>query len=78
INRDGWWKSDYLVDQITLFMFDNSSNHGSFAEDTLLVSQMGMGDGTKKPLLRNGVKPDGTEHIMTYVDKNVLEEFTHD
>ncbi|CAG8687435.1 26314_t:CDS:2, partial [Racocetra persica] len=29
-----------------------------------------MGDGTKKLLLRNGVKPDNTEHIMTYIDMN--------
>ncbi|CAG8761167.1 22541_t:CDS:1, partial [Cetraspora pellucida] len=57
-------------DKIALFMFDNSSNHGSFAKDALLVSQMGMGDSTKKLLLHNDVKPDNTKHIMTYVDMN--------
>ncbi|CAG8806572.1 5875_t:CDS:2, partial [Racocetra persica] len=70
--------------KIALFMFDNSSNHGSFAEDALLVSQIGMKDGTKKPLLRDGTMPDGSKHIMTYIDnanvkrpkgiKRVLEE----
>ncbi|CAG8505496.1 4897_t:CDS:2 [Racocetra persica] len=37
----------------TLFMFDNSSNHGLFAEDALLVLQIDMKDGTKKPLLHD-------------------------
>ncbi|CAG8829930.1 10167_t:CDS:2, partial [Cetraspora pellucida] len=54
--------------KIALFMFDNSSNHSSFAEDALLVSQMGMKDSTKKPLLRDGTMPDGSKHIMTYID----------
>ncbi|CAG8841161.1 2324_t:CDS:2, partial [Racocetra persica] len=67
-----------------LFMFDNSSNHGSFAEDALLVLQIGIKDGTKKPLLRDSTMPDGSKHIMTYIDnanvkrpkgiKQVLEE----
>ncbi|CAG8479888.1 21061_t:CDS:2 [Cetraspora pellucida] len=70
VNRDGWWTTDNLVEQIALFMFDHSSNYSSFAEDALLVTQMGMRNGTKKPLLRNCVKPDVTEHIMTYVDNN--------
>ncbi|CAG8794636.1 9975_t:CDS:1, partial [Cetraspora pellucida] len=51
-------------------MFDNSSNHKKFADNALLVSQIGMSDGTKKPLLRDGIKPDGSQHIMTYVDAN--------
>ncbi|CAG8630666.1 13096_t:CDS:1, partial [Racocetra persica] len=65
-------------------MFDNSSNYSLFAEDALLVSQMGMKDGTKKPLLCDDTMPDGSKHIMTYIDnanvkrpkeiKQVLEE----
>ncbi|CAG8500799.1 16122_t:CDS:2, partial [Racocetra persica] len=72
------------INHDALFMFDNSSNHGSFAEDALLVSQMGMKDGTKKLLLRDSTMPDGSKHIMIYIDnanvkrpkgiKQVLEE----
>ncbi|CAG8830738.1 8401_t:CDS:2, partial [Racocetra persica] len=67
-----------------LFMFDNSSNYDSFAEDALLVSQIGMKDGTKKLLLHDNTMPDGSKHIMIYIDnanvkrpkgiKRVLEE----
>ncbi|CAG8761877.1 20341_t:CDS:1, partial [Racocetra persica] len=100
INCDGWWTCDDLVNQvvecaipiferihpnkIALFMFDNSSNYGSFAKDALLVSQMGMKNGTQKPLLHDYTMPDGSKHIMTYIDnanvkrpkgiKRVLEE----
>ncbi|CAG8721551.1 29625_t:CDS:1, partial [Racocetra persica] len=100
INRDGWWTCDDLVNQvvecaipiferthpnkIALFMFDNSSNYGSFAEDALLVSQMGMKDGTKKLLLHDDTMPNGSKYIMIYIDnanikrpkkiKRVLEE----
>ncbi|CAG8646463.1 4616_t:CDS:2, partial [Racocetra persica] len=49
----------------TLFMFDN---HGAFADDALLVSQMNMGNGTKMSLLHNSIKPDGSPHIMIYID----------
>ncbi|CAG8485078.1 5056_t:CDS:2 [Cetraspora pellucida] len=51
-----------------LFMFDNRSNHGAFANNALMVSQMNMSDGTKMPLLHNNTKPDGSIHVMTYID----------
>ncbi|CAG8512942.1 4101_t:CDS:2, partial [Racocetra persica] len=60
------------------FIFDNSSNHSVFAKDALLVSQMNMGDGTKMPLLHNSIKPDGSLHIMTYIDdKEIIEAASH-
>ncbi|CAG8719141.1 33845_t:CDS:2 [Racocetra persica] len=87
-NRDGWWTCNDLINQLTeraipiferthpnkiaLFMFDNSSNHGAFADDALLVSRINMGDGTKMPLLRDGTKPDGSTHVMTYIDDKGL------
>ncbi|CAG8756875.1 9382_t:CDS:2, partial [Cetraspora pellucida] len=40
--------------KVALFMFDNSCNHNSFAEDALLVSQINIKDGEKRPLLHNG------------------------
>ncbi|CAG8566112.1 28459_t:CDS:2 [Racocetra persica] len=39
--------------KVALFMFDNSCNHNSFAEDVLLVSQMNIKDREKRLLLRN-------------------------
>jgi hypothetical protein len=99
-NRDGWWTNNDIVKQvieraipiferthpnkIALFMFDNSSNHNAFADDALLVSRINMKDGGKQPLLRNGIMPDGSPHIMTFMDtdgiikpkgiKRILEE----
>ncbi|CAG8525313.1 2809_t:CDS:2, partial [Dentiscutata erythropus] len=58
--------------KIALFMFDNSSNHSSFAKDALLVSQMSIKDSTKKPLLCTGKYHDGFEHIITYRDSNSI------
>ncbi|CAG8771151.1 16965_t:CDS:2, partial [Dentiscutata erythropus] len=58
------------INHDTLFMFDNSSNHGSFAEDALLVLQMGMKDGTKKLLLCTSKYRDGSEYVMTYRNSN--------
>ncbi|CAG8495960.1 28077_t:CDS:2 [Racocetra persica] len=70
--------------KIALFMFDNSSNYSSFAEDALLVSQIGMKDGTKKLLHNNNTMSDSSKHIIIYIDnanvkrpkgiKQVLEE----
>ncbi|CAG8654420.1 14932_t:CDS:2, partial [Cetraspora pellucida] len=56
--------------KVALFMFDNSCNHNSFAEDALLVSQMNMKDGGKRPLLHNGRMCNSSIHIMTFVDQD--------
>lgn len=55
-SRDGWWTSKHMVEQLkndaiplfdalhpnctAVFLFDNSSNHGAFASDALMVSRM--------------------------------------
>lgn len=86
INRDGWWTNKDVIKQVkerailifewmhpgklALFMFDNSCNHNSFTEDALLVSQMNMSDSGKQLILRNGSKPDGSVHVMMFVDSN--------
>ncbi|CAG8845099.1 34464_t:CDS:2, partial [Racocetra persica] len=72
------------INRDALFIFDNSSNYGLFAEDALLVSQIGMKDGTKKLLLHDDTMSDSSKHIMIYIDnadvkrskgiKRVLEE----
>ena len=49
-------------------MFDNSSNHNAYADNALVVSRMNLKDGGKQPLLRDGKMPDGSPHIITFVD----------
>ncbi|CAG8651084.1 30608_t:CDS:2, partial [Racocetra persica] len=56
------------INHDTLFMFDNSSNHSSFAKDALLVLQIGMKDDTKKPLLHDNTIPNSSKYIMIYID----------
>ncbi|CAG8790085.1 4541_t:CDS:1, partial [Cetraspora pellucida] len=46
------------------------SNYKKFADNALLVLQINMSNGTKKPLLHNDIKSDGSQHIMTYVNAN--------
>ena len=41
------------------FMFDNSSNHGMFAEDALVASRMNWNSGGKQPVMRDGWIRDG-------------------
>jgi len=83
-NRDGWWTNKDVVKQVkeraipiferthpgkvAMFMFDNSCNHNAFADDALVVSRMNLKDGGKQPLLRDGKMPDGSPHIMTFMD----------
>ncbi len=83
-NRDGWWTNQDLIKQVAdraipifekthpgkvaLFMFDNSSNHNAYANDALVVSRMNLKDGGKQSLLHNGKMPDGSPHIMTFID----------
>ncbi|CAG8836145.1 20011_t:CDS:2, partial [Gigaspora margarita] len=57
-------------EKVALFMFDNSCNHNAFAEDALLVSQMNMKDRGKRPLLHDSRMPDGSNHIMIFVDQD--------
>jgi len=54
--ENGYWEGGYLIKQVTelailivhatypryqfLFLFDNFSNHGAFAEDALLAKNM--------------------------------------
>ena len=69
-NDDGWWTAPDLLQQFTqkaipiferlhpdcvaVFLFDNSTNHGAFAEDALNVNKMNLNTGGKQPSLRNG------------------------
>ncbi|KAG1050699.1 hypothetical protein G6F43_007047 [Rhizopus delemar] len=60
IARDGWWTSKHMVEQlkedvislfealypncVAVFLFDNSSNHGAFADDALVASRMTLNE----------------------------------
>ena len=59
-SRDGWWTSKDMVAQLkdhvigqfeslhpdcrAVFLFDNSSNHGAYSEDALVVSRMTLNE----------------------------------
>ena len=62
-DREGYWTSEHLVEQvktkaipifeslfpncIALFAFDNSSNHAAFKSDALIASRMNLKSGGK-------------------------------
>jgi hypothetical protein len=52
-----------------LFVFDNSSGHGAFAEDALLAQRISKGWGGKQPLMRDTqwVDSEGTIHLQKMV-----------
>lgn len=59
-SREGWWTSAHMVKQLkadaiglfeslhpdctAVFLFDNSSNHGAFADDALVASRMTLNE----------------------------------
>ena len=69
-NHDGYWRAKDVLAQFEekavplfealhpdkefIFVFDNSTNQGSRAEDALIVSKMNMGPGGQQPLMREG------------------------
>jgi hypothetical protein len=84
-NDDGWWKAEHLVEQFktkaipmfeklhpncaAVFLFDNSTNHGAFADDALNVSKMNLNPGGKQAVLRHGWFEQGgrlVEQEMTF------------
>ena len=83
-NEEGWWTADHLLDQIQkkmlpifealhpgsfgVFLFDNSTNHGAFAEDALNTAKMNLLPGGKVPKLRNGwFEKDGKRIVQSMV-----------
>ena len=67
-NREGYWTSEHLLQQIeqkaipifealypnciAVFAFDNSSNHAAFSQDALVASRMNLGPGGKQPKMQ--------------------------
>jgi hypothetical protein len=86
--EEGYWDGKMLVQQAVskalpiaealypgysfLFLFDNATNHSSYADDALIASKMNKTDGGQQPFLRScemagfgtvisyGIKPCGT------------------
>ena len=83
-NRQGHWKALHVLQHVDefmdvlevvmpdckhLFIFDNSSGHGAFAEDALLAQKMSKGWGGKQPLTwdTERVDSEGTTHEQKVV-----------
>ena len=73
--EEGYWDGKMLVQQAVskalpiaealypgysfLFLFDNATNHSSYADDALIASKMNKTDGGQQPFLRDGWFRDG-------------------
>lgn len=80
-NQENYWTIDSLLNQIqnkaipifeakfpnaiTVFAFDNSTNHAAYAKDILVASRMNLGPGRNQPVMWS----------MTYNDANRDQQF---
>ncbi|CAG8653158.1 9157_t:CDS:1, partial [Paraglomus occultum] len=85
-DRDGYWTSENLVEQvktkaipifetvfpncIALFAFDNSSNHAAYRSDALVASRMNLKPGGKQPKMRDTVFGPDNCHQSMVNEKN--------
>jgi hypothetical protein len=53
---------------LTVFMFDNSSNHGLYAPDALRAQDMNLGPGGKQRVRRAGRLENGEKQEMQFPD----------
>ncbi|CAG8722700.1 15275_t:CDS:1, partial [Cetraspora pellucida] len=44
--------------------------YNAYADDALVVSQMNLKDGGKQSLLRDEKMPDGSVHVIIFVDED--------
>ena len=84
-NDDEWWTAEHLLKQVrekairifnqlhpngtAVFMFDNSTNHGAYAQDALNINNMTLNSMGKQRKRRNGwfMKDDqGITQEMTF------------
>jgi len=84
-NRDGYWTSENLVEQvktkaipifetifpncIALFAFDNSSNYAAYRFDALVANRMNLKPGGKQPKMRDTVFGPDNHH-QSMVNEN--------
>jgi len=55
------FEKEYGKECKACFLFDNSSNHGVFAEDALRAERMNLNCGGKQPLMRDGWYEGGAD-----------------
>ncbi|CAG8529325.1 21463_t:CDS:2 [Cetraspora pellucida] len=56
--------------KVVFFIFDNSCNHNSFAEDVLLVTQINIKNEEKRLFLCNDRMHNSSIHIIIFVNQN--------
>lgn len=83
----GYWTADHVVEQTiekairifeeafpgyqAVFAFDNSTNHGAFAKDALVASNMNLRPGGKQPKMRDGfIHEKGCPQPMVFPDNH--------
>jgi len=99
---EGYWTSELMARQLEqaitvfeashpgcqgLFQFDNSANHGTFAEDALCATRMQLKPGGKQPLMRatmfkkkdaDGAWQDIPQQMVFAVGDTVSHAFTYE
>src|SRR6266540_6479885 len=84
-DREGFWMSEHLIEQlkmkaipifetlfpncITLFAFDNSSNHTAYRSDALVASRMNLKSGGKQPKMKDTTFGSDNKH-QSMVNEN--------
>ncbi len=92
-NQEGYWIADHLLEQIkykaipifetlypnyiSVFAFNNSSNHAAFGKDTLVASQMNLNSGGKQPIMhdtyfRPNQQPQSIVILVTYHNEKLV------
>ncbi|EIE88582.1 hypothetical protein RO3G_13293 [Rhizopus delemar RA 99-880] len=90
--RDGWWTSKHMVEQlkedaiglfealhpncVAVFLFDNSSNHGAFADDALVASRMTLNE--KPSPLSEKFQFRDTVYISRFTDMEEVQSFYYE
>ncbi|CAG8750096.1 15477_t:CDS:2, partial [Cetraspora pellucida] len=82
-NRDGYWDSKKLLEQVVravniferthpecvgVFVFDNATSHKAFAEDALVASKMNFGPGGSVPKMQDTMWSGGHQSMIIEED----------
>lgn len=59
------FQKEYGKESQACFLFDNSSNHGLFAEDALVAGRINLNSGGKQPVMRDGWYVEGSGNKVT-------------
>ena len=86
VQADGYWKAEHILDQlvskaipifeilhpecVSVFCFDQSTNHNAMAEDALIAMKMNLSSGGGQPKMHNGWYTN--EHRERYIQTMVF------